>query len=94
METNATQMSQASVSYDGAPVAQIEVDGVSYRVDAGRGSAVAISRRHEGSWEWTLLLEGKWDGVRLKAKGIDRDVVIALERALAEATREQARGFD
>jgi hypothetical protein len=90
METTANQVSAGSVSYDEAPVAQVEVEGVSYRVDAGRGSAIAVSRRGEGTWEWTPVLEGNWDGVRLKAKGLERAVVNVLEQALKAASREQA----
>ncbi|HEX6765427.1 MAG TPA: hypothetical protein VF103_08120 [Polyangiaceae bacterium] len=37
-------------------------------------------------WSWSLVAEGRWDGVRLRAKALDRTVVAALEKALLSAT--------
>lgn len=81
-------VSADSVSYDGPPLAQLEVDGMDYRLDPGRGSSVAISRRESGSWDWRPVTEGRWDGSRLRAKGLEHQVVAALADALAAAMRE------
>ena len=76
---------QESLDYDSPPAAELEVDGTQYRVDAGFRGAIAISGRSAGSWSWALVCEGKWDGVRLKAKTLDRSVVASLEQALRTA---------
>src|SRR5579871_3596828 len=59
-----------SISYDAAPVAEVELDGVEYRVDAGLGSLVAISRREAGTSSWAPVAQARWDGVRLRAKSL------------------------
>jgi len=76
---------ESSIDFDHAPVAEIELDGAHYRVDIGLGAAIAVSRRAQGSWAWEKLAEGRWDGVRLKAKELDRPVVEALAKALRAA---------
>jgi hypothetical protein len=82
-----------SVSYDGAPVAEVQVEDVEYRVDAGLGSLVAISQRATGECTWLLVAQGKWDGVRLKARPLEHPVVASLERALAQAMKDQATSW-
>lgn len=77
-----------AVNYDDAPVAELELEGYQYRVDPGRGSAVAISKREAGQWAWTTVSEGRWDGSRLRAKGLGHPVVAQLECALAQAMRQ------
>lgn len=79
----------ASINYDDVPIAELEVEGIPYRLDADRGSTVAISRSAPGSWDWTPVAEGRWDGSRLRARGLDRPVVVALAAALAEAMRNR-----
>lgn len=75
----------AGLDYDFPPVAELEVDGTTYRLDPGFRGAIAISERAAGSWSWAFVAEGRWDGVRLKAKSLDRSIVAALERALRAA---------
>jgi hypothetical protein len=80
---------ESAIDYDFPPVAELELGDTQYRVDVGARSAIAVSGRTVGTWSWALQAEGSWDGVRLKAKGLDRLVVAALEKALraaAEAT--------
>lgn len=84
------ELSLASVSYDEAPIAELSHAGVQYRVDVGHGSAVAISQREEGQWSWRPLIEGRWDGKRLRASSLDFELREALGRCLAEAARNQA----
>jgi len=74
-----------AVDYDFPPIAELEIDGTLYRLDAGFRGAVAVSGRTAGTWTWALVAEGKWDGVRLKAKALDRAVVSRLEQALRAA---------
>jgi hypothetical protein len=83
-------VSAASVNYDDTPIAQVQVDGTDYRVDTGLGSAVAVSRRQAGTWEWAPVTEGRWDGSRLRAKGLDFPIITALAAALALAMSERA----
>jgi hypothetical protein len=93
METPATSENPGgSVNYDEAPIAQEHVSGIDYRVDVGRGSAVAVSRRAEGTWAWEYLAEGKFDGTRLKVKGLDYPVVSALGAALMAVMKQQSDG--
>jgi hypothetical protein len=80
---------EPSIDYDFPPVAELEVEGAHYRVDAGLGADVAVSRRAQGSWTWEQLAQGRWDGVRLKAKPLDRLLVDALEKALRTAADAQ-----
>ena len=79
-----------SVSYDGAPVAEIRVGDLEYRVDAGLGAVVAISRREAGASTWVPVAQGRWDGVRLRAKALEHSVTSALERALMLVKQDEA----
>jgi hypothetical protein len=74
------------IDYDSPPVAMLDFEQMQYRVDTGMRAAVAVSSRPIGEWTWQLVTEGRWDGVRLKAKGVERLVVEALERALRAAS--------
>ena len=82
-------VSAASVNYDDLPIVELEVDGIAYRLDTGHGSAVAVSQRRAGTWTWTPVTEGRWDGSRLRAKGLDQQVVMALAQALGAAMRNR-----
>lgn len=83
----------ASINYDETPIAELSLDGISYRVDVGHGSAVAVSQRAEGAWTWAPLAEGRWDGTRLKSKGLSYDLVTALGAALKEAMTHSTDGM-
>ena len=82
-------ISSASVNYDDLPIVELEVDGIAYRLDTGHGSAVAVSQRTVGTWTWIPVTEGRWDGSRLRAKGLDYQVVTALAEALGAAMRNR-----
>ena len=86
--TEIKQISADGVNYEEAPIVTLEVDGEDYRVDTGHGSAVAISRRPLGTWDWSPVTEGRWDGSRLHAKCLSHSVVTALAQALSAAMRE------
>lgn len=82
-------LNQDSVNYEEAAIAELELGGLDYRLDADQGSSVAISSRPSGTWRWSLLAEGRWDGSRLRAKGLEFDLTTALGRALGEAMRQR-----
>jgi hypothetical protein len=84
-----TSLLAESVNYEEAPLAMLEVDGVEYRVDTGHGSAVAVSCREPGTWDWSLVTEGRWDGYRLNAKSLKHTVLEALADVMGNAMREQ-----
>ena len=88
-DTETNQLSADRVNYEETALATLQVDGVDYRIDTGHGSAVAVSRREPGTWDWTPVTEGRWDGSRLRAKGLDHRVVTALAQALGAAMRER-----
>lgn len=78
--------SDYEVNYDSAPVAEAELDGIDYRVDAGRqGTALCISSRASGTWDWTFESEARWDGSTLRSKIIARPVLLKLSEALRAA---------
>ena len=89
MEMTADRSPAGSINYAEPPITQARIDEADYRIDPGFGSAVAISTRAEGTWTWAVLAEGRWDGLRLKVKALDRPVVAVLERALSEAMKER-----
>jgi hypothetical protein len=88
-DTETNQLSADRVNYEEAALATLEVDGVDYRIDTDHGSAVAVSQREPGTWDWTLVAEGRWDGSRLRAKGLDPQLITALAQALGAAMRER-----
>jgi hypothetical protein len=89
METpDVTGTSAVLVSYEEAPLVQLEHQSLDYRVDPVRGSQVAISQRPVGTWDWSFLLEGRWDGSRLRARGLGAELVSLLEARLKVAARE------
>ena len=83
------QLSADGVNYEEAPIVTLEVDGIEYRIDTGHGSAVAISQREQGTWDWTPMTEGSWDGSRLRAKCLSHQVNTALADALSVAMCER-----
>lgn len=90
---SAEESAGSGLDYDFPPVAELEIDDTQYRVDPGFRGAIAVSARSSGTWTWAVVAEGRWDGVRLKAKTLDRTIVAALERALrASAERDAADG--
>ncbi len=78
-----------TVSYEAAALAEVQVDHLEYRIDPGLGSVVAISQREVGTSKWTPIAQGRWDGVRLKAKALGYPVTAALERAIALAMKQR-----
>ena len=81
------------VNYDEEPLAAVEVEGSEYRIDTGLGSVVAISKRDAGTWAWTLVTEGRWDGRRLRAKALDHAAIEILSQAIGTAMSDRDSSF-
>lgn len=76
----------ASISYDGPPLVEVELDGVQYRLDPGKqGTALCVSTRAPGSYDWQFLSEARWDGRDMRVKSLDRAILVELSKALREA---------
>jgi hypothetical protein len=82
--------SDGGVNYDSSPVAEAAIDGTEYRIDAGKqGTAICVSTRAAGSWDWSFLCEARWDGSELRSKELERAVRMQLSRALSSAVQDQ-----
>jgi hypothetical protein len=78
-----------SVNYDSAPVAETAIDGTEYRIDAGKaGTAICVSTRSAGSWDWAFLCEARWDGSELRSKQLERGIRTQLSQALGSALQD------
>ncbi len=78
--------SPGAVNYEDSPLVETEHDGVDYRIDAGKqGTALCISSRAGGSWDWTSGGEARWDGSMLRSKAFERGVLVVLAGKLKEA---------
>ena len=81
--------SENNVNYDSTPVAETAIDGTEYRIDAGKqGTAICVSTRAAGSWDWSFLCEARWDGSELRSKSLERSIRSELSRALSSATQD------
>jgi len=79
------EAAEVVVNFDEPPLAQVELDGVEYRVDAGRaGTALCVSSRASGSWDWQFCAEARWQTNGLRCKPLSRSVLSELSKALAE----------
>jgi hypothetical protein len=85
-DTGSSGSSPVSISYDGPPLVEVEIEGVEYRLDAGKqGTALCVSTRTPGSYDWQFLSEARWDGRDMRVKVLDRPIVQELARALRAA---------
>jgi len=81
---------EGGVNYDSSPVAETAIDGTEYRIDAGKqGTAICVSTRPAGSWDWSFLCEARWDGSELRAKSLERAIRTQLSRALSSVMQDQ-----
>jgi hypothetical protein len=88
--SRAARSSDSSVEYDGPALVELSLDEVDYRIDVGKaGTAICISTRPSGSYEWTFGGEARWENRRLRARGIDREVLDVLAKALAEVSENE-----
>jgi hypothetical protein len=78
-----------SINYEENPVAEAAIDGTEYRIDAGKqGTAICVSTRPAGTWDWSFLCEARWDGSELRAKMLDRGIRQHLAGALKSAMQD------
>jgi len=79
-------VSDGGVNYESTPLVELELDGIQYRIDAGKqGTALCISTRDAGTWGWSFGCEARWDGSMLRAKAFERPVLTSLSTALRAA---------
>ena len=78
--------SEQSVNYDSPPLVEVEIEGVDYRLDAGKqGTALCISTRPAGSWDWSFGGEARWDVGSLRCKAFERRTLDQLSGAFKQA---------
>jgi hypothetical protein len=78
--------SQGEVNYESPAVAEMAIEGTDYRIDSGKqGTALCISTRPSGTWDWSFAAEGRWDGSSIRTKAVDRPVLLKLSDALRSA---------
>ncbi len=78
-----------AVNYESSPVAEVAIEGIEYRIDAGKqGTSICVSHRPAGSWDWSFLCEARWDGSELRTKSLERSMRTALSHALTSALQE------
>ena len=78
---------EGTVNFDEAALVELELDGTDYRLDSGRaGTALCISTRPSGTWNWTFRGEARWQANVLRCKVFDRSVLTQLAQALAEVS--------
>lgn len=77
------------VNYDSDPILQLEIEGLDYRIDAGKqGTALCVSTRPVGAWDWEYIAEAQWDAMGLRCKALARPLREHLTRALRTALEE------
>ncbi len=74
------------VNYDSPAIVEVAIDGTDYRMDSGKqGTALCISTRASGTWDWSFGGEARWDVSYLRSKAFDRRTLEQLSRAFAQA---------
>ncbi len=75
-----------TMSYDEPGLLEHDIGDTSYRFDAGKqGTALAVSTRPVGTWDWQFFSEMKWDGRTLKCRALDYATLKELSFAFREA---------
>jgi len=81
--------SNSGVNYESNPVAEAAIEGTEYRIDSGKeGTAICVSTRPAGSWDWSFVCEARWDGSELRTKALERAIRVQLSRAISSATQD------
>jgi hypothetical protein len=72
------------IDYERGALVELEVDGVEYRLDAGRhGTSLCISGRVPGLTHWRVLSQARWNGCALRARAVDQLIAERLSAAFA-----------
>ena len=88
-ESETAVSTPSPVNYEGSPICEVTLDDTDYRFDAGKqGTAVSLSKRPSGTWDWTFCGEARWDGSDLRSKAFDRSVLVPLSAAFKRALAE------
>ena len=78
-----------TMSYDEPGLLEHDVGDTSYRLDSGKqGTALALSTRPVGSWDWSYETEMKWDGKSLKCRAYDYTLLKELSFAFRQALED------
>lgn len=86
--------SPGSVNYESEPVLEMQLEEVDYRLDVGmQGTAISVSQRVTGSWDWSFVGQAKWDNIMFRCKALPRPVCEALGRAL-KADKEDCPSYE
>jgi hypothetical protein len=73
------------VNYDSEPVLEVNLGELDYRLDSGKdGTALCVSQRIAGSWDWDFVGEAKWDSTMLRCKELHRSIREELSRELRQ----------
>jgi hypothetical protein len=77
------------VNYESSPVAETAIGETEYRIDSGKeGTAICVSTRPAGTWDWSFVCEARWDGSELRAKVLERSIRTELSRAITTAMQD------
>ena len=77
------------MSYDEPGILEIDIGDVAYRIDSGKqGTALALSSKPVGTWDWAFFAEMKWDGSHLKCKPLDFQTRDTLSAAFKQAIQD------
>jgi len=80
-----SSIEEGAVNYDSEAVMETAVEGTDYRLDAGKqGTALCISKRESGSWDWEFVGEAKWDNTTIRCKALARGTCEVLSRELRD----------
>ena len=78
-----------TISYDEPGMLEHDIGDITYRIDSGRqGTALALSTRAVGTWDWTFVAEVRWDGTELKCKALDYETRSELGKAFRQAIED------
>lgn len=73
------------VNYDSDPILEVDLEGIDYRLDPGKqGTALCVSMKDSGSWDWEFVGEAKWDATSLRCKELPRPIRESLAQALRQ----------
>ena len=72
------------VDYERGALVELELEGVEYRLDAGRhGTILCTSGRVPGLTQWRVLSEARWNGCSLRARAVAPVIAERLSAAFA-----------
>ena len=78
-------LGEGLVEYDGPALVELTLDDTDYRIDVGKaGTALCISTRGHGRYDWQFAGEARWDGRRLRCRVFGYEVLERLSAALGE----------